>query len=462
MNPRIRLLLAVFAVLCPLTSAMVPSPDDAPNGPRIEIPLDEGRLDVRLVLRHAYAALAIEAPDDLNELVWTIDADSALGRARLESLRRRTDGLIASTVEDNRLHVRIRCASSREITDEDRMAMKSRLDRLTAALRLQRKPLYGLTFVTEGEPRMIPARFARSRETMPQRIVLLVHGLDDPGWLWRDVIGALHEAGHVVARLDYPNDGPIADAADLLMQSLLELKAWGVPGVDIVAHSMGGLIARDVLTRSAYYDGDGRGDASCPAIERLIMCGTPHHGSSMARLRAVAGIGEQLSRLFSNANGRLDPTGLADGAGEAAVDLMPGSAFLNDLNRRPLATHTEYTIIAGRISPVTEDQVRQMGRDVREAAAAAGAPTWLRDWLARAEDESNDLLAGAVRGLGDGCVTIDSARLPGVEDFIVVEANHVGLIVNLSPADALAPAVPIILDRLGAAPGPAQPSASER
>ncbi|MDY7110366.1 MAG: hypothetical protein SYC29_17185, partial [Planctomycetota bacterium] len=131
------------------------------------------------------------------------------------------------------------------------------------------------------------------------------------------------------------------------------------------------------------------------------------------------------------------------------------------LNQRPRATHTEYTIVAGRISPVTEEQVREMGRELRETAAAAGAPSWLRDWLERAEDESDGLLAGAVRGLGDGCVTIDSARLAGVEDFTIVQANHVGLIVNLGASTTPAPAIPIILDRLGEADEPVDPSATD-
>lgn len=435
--------------------------ENAPTAGRIEIAIDEGRVDVQKILRRTYLALGIDPPAELGELRWTVDVDSTLGRAQLESLRRRTEGLIATAVEDGRVVVRTGCAAPVDLTEEGRADIESRLNRLTACLRLQWQPVHGLTFVTEDEPRMIPVRFARSRKTMPRRIVLLVHGLDDPGWMWRDVSAALREAGHVVARVDYPNDGPIADAADLLMQSLMELKAMGVGRVDIVAHSMGGLAARDVLTRPSYCNGDGEGDEFIPPIDRLIMCGTPNQGSTMARLRAVAGIGERISRFFSD--GEMDPTGLADGAGEAATDLMPGSAFLTELNRRPLATHTKHTIIAGRISPMTEGQVRELGRDVREAAAAAGAPSWLRDWLARAEDESEGILVEAVRGLGDGCVTIDSARLEGVDDFVILEANHISLIVSLvETSRTKPPAIPVILDRLGDAGEPVQPKAEDR
>jgi pimeloyl-ACP methyl ester carboxylesterase len=244
------------------------------------------------------------------------------------------------------------------------------------------------------------------------------------------------------------------------MMSLMELKATGVGRVDIVAHSMGGLVARDVLTRRAYYAGDGAGDEGLPAVDRLIMCGTPNHGSSMARLRAISGIGEQISRAFSGEGG--PAMGQSDGSGEAAIDLMPGSAFLRDLNHRPLAGHTRHTIIAGRISPVTQGQLTALSRRIKEAARAASAPRWLRDWIASADEETSEFLKEAVRGLGDGCVTIDSARLEGVGDFVILEANHVSLIVNLvESSNTTPPAIPLILARLGEAGEPVEPQAKD-
>ena len=177
-------------------------------------------------------------------------------------------------------------------------------------------------------------------------------------------------------------------------------------------------------------------------------------------VRAIAGIGEQISRAFSE-NG--SPTmGQSDGSGEAGIDLMPGSQFLRDLNRRPLAAHTAHTIIAGRISPVTEGQLAALSRKIKESARAASAPRWLRDWLASADEETTAFLKEAVRGLGDGCVTIDSARLAGVDDFVILEANHVSLIVNLAESsESTPPAIPIILDRLGDAAEPVQPQAED-
>jgi hypothetical protein len=145
------------------------------------------------------------------------------------------------------------------------------------------------------------------------------------------------------------------------------------------------------------------------------------------------------------------PTGgLADGSGEAAEDLLPGSDFLRALNERPLATGTRYSIIAGRLSPVTDEDVARVGGSVRSLASSANAPQWLLDAIDRAEGQTAGVLDAAVRGVGDGCVTLDSARLEGVGDFVVVEADHVRMVVNIVPSmSTTPPAIPIVLDRLG-------------
>ncbi|UCD75780.1 MAG: alpha/beta fold hydrolase [Phycisphaerales bacterium] len=308
--------------------------------------------------------------------------------------------------------------------------------------------VFGLTFVTDDDPYCPPAEMRDPDGKLPERIVVLIHGLDDPGWMWRDMIPALREAGHIVARFEYPNDGPISEAADLMALSLTEIRLMGVQRVDVVAHSMGGLVTRDLLTRESYYGGDGAGRGRFPALDRFIMCGTPNHGSELVRLRAVSEIKEQITRAFSGEGEWLGS--LADGSGEAAVDLLPGSDFLRRLNQRPLATHTRHIIIAGRMSPVRKQDVNGLAGKVRQFARSSNAPNWLRSWIDVAEEQTASLLDETVRGLGDGCVSLDSAKLTGVEDITIVEANHVGLIVNIiANSDNVPPAIPIVLDRLG-------------
>ena len=92
--------------------------------------------------------------------------------------------------------------------------------------------------------------------------VVLIHGLDDPGWMWRDTIQVLGERGVPVVRMDYPNDGPITDSATIFATELARMRELGAERVAIVAHSMGGLVTRDVLTRDDLYGGDGRGGGS--------------------------------------------------------------------------------------------------------------------------------------------------------------------------------------------------------
>lgn len=306
---------------------------------------------------------------------------------------------------------------------------------------------FGISFVTDDQPHLPPEAVVDDEGKLPPAIVILVHGLDDPGWMWRDMIPALRDAGHIVARFEYANDGEIAEAADLFALNLQSLFLKGVLQVDIVAHSMGGLVSRDVLTRQSYYNSDGTGGGRFPAIDHLIMCGTPNHGAEIVRLRAVSEIKEQLSRAYAG-EGSWDGA-IADGTGEAAVDLLPGSDFLSNLNRRKLATHTQHVIITGRMTPVSTDDLTDLTGKVRKFARQVNVPQWLNNWLNSAEREVETLLDETVRGLGDGCVSVDSARLAGVVDFTIVQANHVSLIVNIIPdPDDTPPAIPIVLERL--------------
>lgn len=287
--------------------------------------------------------------------------------------------------------------------------------------------------------------------SLPPRVVLLIHGLDDPGWTWNDMIDALVKAGHPVLRFDYPNDQRIARSARLLNQSLREMAAGGVRSVDIVAHSMGGLVARETLTHPDLYGGTGAGGSSRPSIDRLIMLGTPNHGSELARLRGIGELGEHLSRLW---DGERDLFGfLGDGRGGAGVDLLPDSDFLRQLNARPNPSHTRCTIIAGAVSPITDDVIDRWIDAASSALESDRIPSWVRERTggatgALAKEMLRGTLKDIARGLGDGCVSVDSARLAGVTDFTVVQADHIGMIVSVLPREETPPAIPLVLKRL--------------
>lgn len=285
----------------------------------------------------------------------------------------------------------------------------------------------------------------------PARVVLLVHGLDEPGSIWDDLTPALRDAGHAVARFDYPNDQPIAESAALLGAALRDLRARGVRQVDVVGHSMGGLIARDVLTRPGLYAGKAAGHDDLPDVPRLVTVGTPNAGSPWAKLRAVAEIREQVERFFSDPardwRGLLGYLG--DGMGEAGDDLLPGSAYLGDLNARALPRGVAITIIAGRMAPVQNEDLAWL------------ADSWLLRQLVGREDAEK--VAQGIHDLstqlGDGVVPVASTPLRGVDDVVLLEgANHrtmlrASRLINgarglVGEAPTSPEAIPVILDRL--------------
>lgn len=240
--------------------------------------------------------------------------------------------------------------------------------------------------------------------------VVLLHGLDEPGRIWDEAAPAVWRAGHGVVRFEYPNDQAIAASAEAFERAMAKVDL-GPGGVVIVGHSMGGLIARDALTR---------GGAWAEGVRRLITVGTPNHGSAWARLRWAGEVREQAERwvdLVREGHGWV-PAGSASARGVrggAARDLLPGSGYLKELNGRGLPG-CAMTVILGRW--------------------VGGAGTW-RASVGRALLES----------LGDGVVSVASARLAGVADTVEIAGNHRTMLRSVAGMGT-ATAIPVILERL--------------
>ncbi len=393
------------------------------------IPLEDGRFEVRDMLESMSRAAGMSVGDRFGALSWSIDVGTTLGRLQLKVFDRIAPNAVTTEIEPDAVVVRV---------DREAFALQveeiiERVERWAAGSATPDNVPFGMTVVTSDDPRA-------PLDTLPPgtgRAVMLVHGLDDPGWLWRDMAPALWDNGHVVLRFEYPNDQAISDSTDMLAMELALLHRLGVRHVDIVAHSMGGLVSRDVLTRRAYYHSDGAGGDRLPRIGRLIMIGTPNHGAPLARLRGVFELGELVSRWISGQGKWLDA--LADGAGEAGRDVLPDSEFLRRLNTRPHPVGTTYTIVAGQVSPVSEAEVDAMLDRLRRLSGSDRSIGF---------NTASRALQAMVNGLGDGVVSTRSARLEGVDDFVTVGADHMRLVVNVFPSDDVPPAIPLVLKRL--------------
>lgn len=292
--------------------------------------------------------------------------------------------------------------------------------------------------------------WGRIEGVLPSRAVLLVHGLDEAGAIWDDAAPAIAEGGFSVIRFDYPNDQPIAHSCDALAGAMSDLRRAGVERVDLVCHSMGGLVARDLLTRGEYYAGDASARGNFPGVTRLILIGTPNLGAPLAPLRGAMEIRDQFVRWLSNPGVDLASMlgFMVDGQGEAGADLTPGSAFLTDLNAREAPSGVEITTIVG-----------ELGVSSREAVQGA-IRSDVASWVLSADESKAyaERAASLWAEVGDGAVPASSARLKEADELVVLDADHRSMIRRLIPvskARALLglstpppPAIGVILERL--------------
>ncbi|MDT8379751.1 MAG: hypothetical protein RQ739_12760 [Desulfotignum sp.] len=240
--------------------------------------------------------------------------------------------------------------------------------------------------------------------------VILVHGLDDPGIIWNDLAPVLQKNQYQVFIMSYPNDQAIQASSRFFFDQVQALAREDPDPVSIVAHSMGGLVTRDMLTCPELDYPGARAAGKVPAVKQLILLGTPNQGSHLARFRIVTEIRDQIYYLFVPGAHWLHC--LLDGTGAAGVELLPGSRFLTVLNQRPLPADVEIEIIAGMI------------------------------FFSQKECEMKEML-------GDGLVSVNATRLDNVP-LVRVPGTHFSMIRNLIRSSSrIPPAVPVILELLG-------------
>lgn len=177
------------------------------------------------------------------------------------------------------------------------------------------------------------------REQLPEaggKLLVLVHGssMDDKGWLrlGHDHGAALaRDLGYTPVYLRY-NSGLHISTNGRAFAAMLErlILEWVAPLEElvIVAHSMGGLVAR-----SACFFGESAEHAWRKQLQKLVFLGTPHHGAPLERAGSWVDLLLGSSR-YSAAFGRL---GRIRSAG--VTDLRFGNVLDTDWEGRDRFAH---------------------------------------------------------------------------------------------------------------------------
>jgi pimeloyl-ACP methyl ester carboxylesterase len=221
--------------------------------------------------------------------------------------------------------------------------------------------------------------------------ILLVYGWHGTAENWKILKPYLEADGYRVDVLDYNDTLPALTAASTLATKVATLLdpnqnglSYKIKKLNIIAHSFGGLVARAYIEQLSGQD----------SIQRLIMLGTPNHGSPLADyLTGMMSGREDLGvvgyLLSSIADFR------ADNTWGSSLDLrtLTYNDYLRNLNARFDASTltTEYFVIAGT-GHYPFPQVRL---------------------------SSGQFLPGC----DDNVVQVESAELPGVP-IRCVELNH--------------------------------------
>ncbi len=185
------------------------------------------------------------------------------------------------------------------------------------------------------------------------------------------------------------------------------ISTLGVLQVDIVAHSMGSLIARCVIESADV--GDGASPADSGSVRTLVTLATPHHGAELA----------------------LVPLWI----GPISDDLRPSSDVLTALDANGLNPRVRYVSMAGETC-IGCGMSRDEAACLRECVVQALA------W------DGSDLV-----------VSMESAWLSGAENTVCVGMNHIDMHCHPALADAVAavlrgdpaPSVVFASDKLRAA-----------
>lgn len=205
--------------------------------------------------------------------------------------------------------------------------------------------------------------------------VILIHGLHQTAWIMQPLANRLQAAGFDTYQYGYRSmrDGIKTNSSRL--NSWLENHHHPDEPIDLVGHSLGGLIIRDFIARYPSWQ-----------IGRCVTLGTPHNGSVCA---------DYIWRLTPAVVGR------------SYLDALDGTVT-------PLPKHIELGVIAGnRPYGLGQLFLQYHNRKLRKTKNAPPAEQLLHD----------------------GTVYIEETKIDAAADHLILPVSHSGMLVDKTVAE---------------------------
>lgn len=196
-----------------------------------------------------------------------------------------------------------------------------------------------------------------------------------------------------------------------------------IPGkVKIVAHSMGGLVARAAL------------HAGASSVDRLVMLGTPNRGS-FAAVEVLQGINSNVVLVdkLDLAHDAEELTRTVFSTFPSIYELLPQESVFSEIDlfdpkNWPVGT---FHPSLKRLKAAKGIAARLVEQDPRMRLIAGCGQTTVTNLIKRESQFVYQLTSS-----GDGTVPVTMCQLPGVKTRYVVE-THTGLLRNLAVAEAV-------------------------
>jgi hypothetical protein len=346
--------------------------------------VDLAELGAALLGAYGYDASALRLPK------MAVDVSGLRGRVLLAAARKATLDTVTfrKTLGDRRLTLVVDHAKLRERRRDVRARLVGWIGALAGQDLTRRE--FALTMPDDDDA--------------TQPLVVLVHGVEGSAGSMADVREwlAAEPRRLRVATFGYPND---ESAERVAAELAARLRAVAPREVAIVAHSFGGLIAREVVESRSLDPGN---------VTRLVLVGTPNGGSPLAGLRVVVEAWA-LGKRVANGHDGAFAAGFVDGLGEAGGDLQPGSVFLRRLAARPPNPRVVYHVVLGTRAPFAAADVERVQRVVEASLQRSGVGRLLQRKVAAWFADLDEV----VDGRGDGVVSVARSSLPGVTPLLV-------------------------------------------